>query len=264
MVDGLYTLSTEEQFKLNWHTYSDHLKEMMQNLMQADKSADVTLVCEDKTRFKAHQFVLNACSPVIQSITDILTQSENPVLYMRGIFAPEMKSILQFMYLGQATFYRDRMKDFLNVAKSLEIKELSNDVESEDPLQTQEHQERNPSNLKIANAVESSKLNKKGVKEEEKVTDTKISRCQNEGCVQFICDKCNKQFAGKSGLWHHKQSVHEGIKYKCSKCSKAYNTNHDLGKHVQSIHEGVQFPCDLCDSVYTRVNHLRIHKKQKH
>ena len=51
-----------EQLNLNWHTYSEHLKEMMVNLLYSNKSSDVTLVCNDKTKFKAHKFVLRACS----------------------------------------------------------------------------------------------------------------------------------------------------------------------------------------------------------
>ena len=86
-----------EQFNLNWHTYNDHLKEMMQNLMLSQESSDVTLVCEDKTKFKAHQFVLNACSPVFYSIINNLPQKD-AVIYLRGVFGQEMKSILQFMY----------------------------------------------------------------------------------------------------------------------------------------------------------------------
>ena len=119
----------QEQFNLNWHTYSDHLKEMMQNLMQSNKSTDVTLVCEDKTRFKAHKFVLSACSPVFQSIITDLPQKEDSTT-LRGILSQEMKSILQFMYLGQATFYQDRMNEFIDVAKSLEVKEISKNVDS--------------------------------------------------------------------------------------------------------------------------------------
>ena len=94
-----------EQFNLNWHTYNDHLKEMMQNLLLCSESTDVTLVCEDKTKFKAHKFVLNACSPVFHSIINDMPQSY-PVIYLKGVFAQEMKSILQFMYLGQATIFK--------------------------------------------------------------------------------------------------------------------------------------------------------------
>merc|ERR1712002_1320174 len=97
--------------------------------MNSHKSADVTLVCNDKTKFKAHKFVLSACSPVFQSIIDDLPYKEYSFIYLRGVQPQEMKSILQFMYLGQATFYQDRMIEFLEVAKNLEIKEISKDVE---------------------------------------------------------------------------------------------------------------------------------------
>merc|ERR1712189_169580 len=124
---------SQEQFNLNWHTYSDHLKEMMLNLMESNETADVTLVCEDKTKFKAHKFVLMSCSPVFQSIINDLPKISDSVIYLRGVLAQEMKSILQFMYLGQATFYHDRMNEFLNVAKSLQIKAISKDVDQDVP-----------------------------------------------------------------------------------------------------------------------------------
>ena len=51
-----------EQFNLNWHTNNDHLRELMLNLMLLNESTDGTLVCKDKTMFKAHKFVLNCFS----------------------------------------------------------------------------------------------------------------------------------------------------------------------------------------------------------
>merc|ERR1712098_669152 len=51
--------------------------------------------------------------------------SSSTYIYMRGIQSQEMESILQFIYLGQATIYKDRMREFLRVAKGLELKELS-------------------------------------------------------------------------------------------------------------------------------------------
>ena len=87
---------SQEVYDLNWHTYSDHLQELMKHLMQSNESADVTLVCDDKTKFKAHKFVLNACSPVFQSIIDDLPQKQDSVIFLRGVYPQEMKSILQF------------------------------------------------------------------------------------------------------------------------------------------------------------------------
>jgi len=43
-----------------------------------------------------------------------------------------MESILEFMYIGMTTIHHERMNEFLNVAKNLEIKEIAKVVEFED------------------------------------------------------------------------------------------------------------------------------------
>merc|ERR1719300_1600672 len=53
----------------------------------------------------------------------------SPIIYLRGIESHELESILQFLYLGQVTFYKDKINDFLNVAKNLEIKGIDEDNE---------------------------------------------------------------------------------------------------------------------------------------
>merc|ERR1712189_13137 len=103
----------------------DHLKEMLHDMMSSNELTDLTLVSEDKKHFKAHKVVLSASSPVFKSIIseNVLT---SPLIYLRGIQSDEIETILQFIYLGEATLYQDRMKEFLKVAQSLEIKEINN------------------------------------------------------------------------------------------------------------------------------------------
>ena len=158
-----------EHFKLNWQTYSDHLKELMEALMNTKKSADVTLVCNDKTKLKAHKFVLSACSPVFQSIIDELPHREDTFIYLRDVDSKEMKSILQFMYLGQATFNQDRLKEFLDVTKSLKIKEISNTVKFYDV-----DPENGENRQKDFDLNDSSSLNQSSVHEEIGKTDTQV------------------------------------------------------------------------------------------
>ena len=50
--------------------------------------------------------------------------NNNPVIFLRGIQHPEMESILKFMYLGETTISKERLNEFLNVVKSLEIEEI--------------------------------------------------------------------------------------------------------------------------------------------
>merc|ERR1711934_559347 len=113
----------QEKYSLRWHTYSDHLKSMMKELMMNEDFSDVTLVTEDKIQMKANVAILSACSPVFR---DVLKKEKNfsPTMYLRGIQYSELESIMQFIYLGEATFYEERMDEFLAVAKSLEIEEL--------------------------------------------------------------------------------------------------------------------------------------------
>ena len=111
----------EEKYSLTWHTYSYHMKSLMNEMTMNEDFSDVTLVTEDKKQIKANIGVLIAFSPVFK---DILKKEKNinQIIYLRGIQYSEMESIMQFIYHGKATFYGERMEEFLAVAKSLEIK----------------------------------------------------------------------------------------------------------------------------------------------
>ena len=98
-----------ENYSLTWQGYSDHLKTMMKELMMNEDFSDVTLVTEDKKRIKANMNILSACSPVFK---DIFKKEKNSssIMYLRGIQFSEMESIMQFLYLGEATFFEERKK----------------------------------------------------------------------------------------------------------------------------------------------------------
>merc|ERR1712098_961417 len=97
--------------------------------------------CEDKKQFNVHKVVLSACSQVFKSIISD-TNTANQVIYFRGIHSYEMESILRFFYHGQTTFYQNRIEEFLNVAKILEIKEICRDsmeveIRNQDDIQAE-------------------------------------------------------------------------------------------------------------------------------
>ena len=189
--------------------------------METNRSADVTLVCEEKTKFKAHKFVLTACSPVFQSIIDDLPWKEESVIYLKGVPALEMQSILQFMYLGQTSFFQDRVTEFLNVARSLEIKEIGKVDFNED--------------VKIKKEI-GSEENVSNFTEKNEKTDTRITSCRNESGL-YQCDKCEKQFSVRRNMYRHIRSTHEGINYPCNICNQLFTSKFNVDRHIKTYHE---------------------------
>ena len=112
-----------EKCMLTWHSYTSHFQGVLGNLFDTGEFSDVTLVCDDQVKFKAHKFILKSCSPVFESILSETNDSKS-VVYLRGVNQLELDPILNFIYSGQASFYQERMKDFLKTGKDLQIKEI--------------------------------------------------------------------------------------------------------------------------------------------
>ena len=75
----------KEKYSLTWHTYSDHLRSMMKELMLNEDFADVTLVTEDKKHINANINILSTCSPVFRDILKINRKS-SPIIYLLMLY----------------------------------------------------------------------------------------------------------------------------------------------------------------------------------
>ena len=115
-----------DKFDLTWHTFSTHGQDLFKNLMETQEFTDVTLISDDQHQYRVHKFILSACSTVFRKI--LTSNFHNSSIYLRGIHHEELDSILQLIYLGEASIYHERLNEFLNVAKNLDIKEINKNV----------------------------------------------------------------------------------------------------------------------------------------
>mgnify|MGYP003334406538 CR=1 FL=1 len=252
-----------EMFNLRWNTYNDHLRQMVEELKNDEGSQDVTLVCDDKTKIKAHQIVLKACSPVFAAMLEGTTQP-NSIIYLRGIGHQEMDSILQFMYLGETTFYQERMNELLNLAKNLEVKDLSQKA----ILHEIDIKERSASIEDYSSAYNELFLNeskRNSIDDPLAVSDdAKVPILLREPDPQAQCPDCNKQFPTKKNMITHNNSIHQGLKFSCNQCDyKSYQKN-NLTNHVKSKHEGVRYCCNQCNQKFVSSISLSRHRESKH
>ena len=242
------------KYSLSWHTYSDHLKSMMKEFMMNEDFSDITLVTDDKRHIKANINILSMFSPVFKDILK-KDKSSNQIMYLRGVQFSEMESILQFIYLGEASFYEERMDEFLAVAKSLEIKEICNaKTESYDKSndETLTNDQDTPTEVKEEQIVIPDKIKIQAPKERQRKDSV-------NGTSKYACDQCERQFSTQSNLIRHIQSLHEGTNYACDQCDFKANCQRQLTSHIQSKHESIKYACDQCDYQATQQGHLKIH-----
>ena len=57
------TMEYKENYTLTWHSYSDHLREALKEMMTTNEFSDVTLVTDDKQQIRAHRNSFQEYSP---------------------------------------------------------------------------------------------------------------------------------------------------------------------------------------------------------
>jgi len=119
----------ENVLHVSWTTYADNFRQLMAELMGGTEFSDVTLVCDDKKEIQAHKFLLSTCSPVFKNI--LSKNPKNLPVYLKGTQSEDVVSLLQFMYLGEATVPQERMESFFKFANFFRIKDLSEYTENE-------------------------------------------------------------------------------------------------------------------------------------
>ena len=258
----------QEKYTITWHNYSDHLREALREMMTSSEFADVTLVTDDKQQIRAHRNILSAASPVFKSILQIDSNNANPVIYLRGIQHSEMESIMQFIYLGEARFYEERMSEFLTVSKNLEIKELSTGIEMKDQVESENENDVADENMDTAGDEDGANVEPQAHSEPitpNNAANRILRRTEIVlGNVKFQCQDCEKTFSGRQGLWHHIKSKHEGVKYACNQCDYQATQQGHLRTHIQYKHEGVKYACNQCDKQYTEQSKLIRHIQSLH
>ena len=280
-----------------WPKFSDHLTSMMKEMRMTEDFSDVTLVSEDKKLTKAHKNILSACSPFFKEILKTEITSK-PIIYLKGIHSFEVESIMQFIYLGEATFYEERMDEFLAVAKSLEIEgfeefykadetmnieknEAQDKQEAEDEpqhwksLQIEElcsaetkiqyDPENDPLQSKQVTISEASE--EKRMQSDQKIMDTSMQKQRNKsGTVgKYKCEQCSKTYSYNDSLKNHIRAIHEGLTFACSQCDFETAKESNLKVHIRIQHELVRYACNQCDfTEFTRKSDLKIHIESLH
>ena len=290
-----------DNYNVLWQTHGEHIQGVLEKMLSSKEFTDVTLISDDKKQVRAHRNILSACSPVFKSILQIDTLNNQPVIYLKGICYSDLELILQFIYLGHATVFKDGIAAFLEAGKSLEIKELSAEIDVEDSVKQAETKQKKkipkPKKTKYSNLEEDVWAKNENMdhgpeatisdfEEKTKIMDPE-SQTNNFDCNQcvfqsksgpllrqhvkskhkkkFACNLCEHKFSRQSELKLHIENVHIGEVHHCDQCIKEYKSQEQLKEHLLAKHgDDISYLCSQCDSRYTSRMNLKRHIQNTH
>merc|ERR1712126_531087 len=175
------------------------------------------------------------------------------------------------MYLGSTTLFEARMNEFLNVAKSLEIKGIGYTAQveqSDTDTKANDFCNSDTVNIRKLKANESDEYEEKESDENEEKNDFVgfILETKNPSSDDNIyhagrctCNECGKSFSDRRNLRDHVQGVHLGKKYQCNFCENEFTQKSSRRKHIKAVHEKTKHFCNSCNNVFSQKDSLAQH-----
>ena len=264
------TLSTEK-FCLKWNDFQQNIIGSFKELRNETDLADVTLVCEEDQYIEAHKIILSACSPFFRAVLK-RNKHSHPLIYMRGLKAKDLLSIVDFIYHGEANVLQEDLDSFLALAEELQLKGLTGSQtvmsdEKEEPTQ----KSKMPTPPKLEPEPYGSQNTQININESFDPNDT--NKWHVSSVVPF--DTVVMNVSGdltKEDMDAKKMSMIERVEdgfsnWRCIVCGKTTKVGskiQDMKRHTETHLEGFSYPCNQCGKISRSSNALQHHVSVYH
>jgi len=114
-----------QEYCLKWNNHRSTILSVMDTLLEEESLVDVTLSADGQI-LRAHRVVLSACSPYFRSLfkSDFLND-RHPVIVLKDVEFENLKSLVEYMYKGEANVPQHMLSTFIQTAESLQIRGLA-------------------------------------------------------------------------------------------------------------------------------------------
>ena len=211
--------------------FQTNMSQRIGMLRKSSESSDATFVCEDGKKIFAHKTILMISSPFFKNLFG--ENNKRSFLFMIGIQAETLECIMEYIYKGETSCGKGELKDFLSLAKDLqvaglELGELASSKVKQQSLQRKLNLEND--NVVVTSEEEITKLNELIASKMEKNPDR--GNEERRGRSEWRCKECGK-VGMKANVVTHVEGRHiGGWLHPCYVCQRAYSSRHLLAKHL--------------------------------
>jgi len=266
-------MNQNEKFCLKWNDFHENIGTTFSGLRDVQDFSDVTLACEDNQFIETHRIVLSASSPFFLNLLQ-RSKHQHPLIYLRGVKAQDLASILDFIYHGQAQVYQEDLQAFIGLAKELRIKGLQEAEGTtgrvqdksrgrkgeETPVRHRSHeQQKERTSQPLALKMEEQEAVWREEQEEGAMEEYRGEEAMAGGS-DYQGDPGLKVFLGDGGLEELDMQIasmmERGLEdniWTCKVCGKKATRGGkpDMRDHIEANHvEGLAHPCTICGKTY--------------
>ena len=237
------------------------------NLRESLEFADVTLACEDGHAVEAHKIILSSSSPFFGNILR-RTSHPHPLIFLRGVKSSDLTSLLDFVYVGEATVEQENFESFLALSQEMELTGLTIAAE-ELKLQSSgsgsEYYAQNMNALEskapllASNCSRATPAGPHSFDYNEDVTAKAVDNSYENTKVDL--EDLDEQI--NSMICKNRNSL-QGKNWECKVCGKE-GAKDAMRKHIEAHHiTGVVHFCEICGKPSKSRNALTVHKSTNH
>ena len=230
-------------FQVPRQEFDSEKSKVINDIFNKSQLADVTLL-NGRDEFSAHKLILASVSPVLRSVFE--RSSQNPILFLRGTESRHIKSMLSFIYTGEASVEVRDIDEFIKLGSDLEIKGLDT---------TEEEKKQEIRKIDFVKQIQQ-KFNEeeeKRIKKQRELSCDRPSNVSQEELQKLKNDPYIKSY--QDSVAQMFEMINE-MKYKCLSCGLEQSRK-KIKKHVESHLEGAfEHKCNNCGKTFDRLYKL--------
>jgi len=141
---GLVGGAAGQEFCLKWNNHRTTIISVMDTLLEEESLVDVTLSADGQF-IRAHRVILSACSPYFRQLfKSSFLNDKHPIIIMKDVDFENLKSLVEYMYKGEANVPQHMLPSFIQTAESLQIRGLAEGASKQKLEQVAELNTTNP------------------------------------------------------------------------------------------------------------------------
>jgi len=284
-----------EKFCLKWNDFESNISSAFRDLRADKELFDVTLAC-DEDHIPAHKVILSACSNFFRNIFRRSGNHQNMFLYLKGVSAKDMESVLSFMYHGEVSVAQDDLNTFLAVAEDLQVKGLtqnnSNNSNSQETKSRSNYTKDSKTMLSAGHKTEARRQGgqvfqghgtQQNYSQDDDIQDITPVDIKTEvpGNQVYEAAPIDTGYEGDGTMAAYEEgydydpqytetdydtSVAPGneSKISCNQCGEWLHKR-SMARHIERKHsKPTSVQCDLCDKAFSSLVNLKEHYRQFH